>query len=102
MLRIHSVDEQLAVFQERSSALEVAGGGQAVEKWLRYYATSRKVEGSKRNEVDELLSIYLILPAALSPGVYSASKRNEYRKQRNNVSGKQSVAARRADNFDAI
>jgi hypothetical protein len=32
-------------------------------------------------------SIYLILPAALGPGVYTASNRNEYQKQRNNVSG---------------
>jgi hypothetical protein len=32
--------------------------------------------------------IYLILPAALGPGVYSASDRNEYQKQKNNnVSG---------------
>jgi hypothetical protein len=31
--------------------------------------------------------IYLILPAALGPGVYSASNRNEYQKQKNNVSG---------------
>jgi hypothetical protein len=32
-------------------------------------------------------SIYLILPAALGPEVYSASKRNEYQKQKNSVSG---------------
>jgi hypothetical protein len=32
-------------------------------------------------------SIYLILPAALALGVYSAPKRNEYQKQKNNVSG---------------
>jgi hypothetical protein len=31
--------------------------------------------------------MYLILPAALGPGVYSASKRNENQKQKNNVSG---------------
>jgi hypothetical protein len=31
--------------------------------------------------------IYLILAAALGPGVYSASNRNEYKKQKNNVSG---------------
>jgi hypothetical protein len=36
-------------------------------------------------------TIYLILPAALGPGVYF-SKRNEYQKQKNNVSGEQSVA----------
>jgi hypothetical protein len=34
-------------------------------------------------------SHYLILPAALGLGVYSASNRNEYQKQKNNnVSGK--------------
>jgi hypothetical protein len=31
--------------------------------------------------------IYLIVPAALGPGVYSAFNRNEYQKQKNNVSG---------------
>jgi hypothetical protein len=37
-------------------------------------------------------SIYLILPAALGPAIYSASKRNEYQKQKYNVSGEQSLA----------
>jgi hypothetical protein len=37
-------------------------------------------------------SIYLILPSALDPGVYSASNRNEYQKQKTNVSGGWSVA----------
>jgi hypothetical protein len=32
-------------------------------------------------------SIYLFLPAALGPGVYSACNSNEYQKQKNNVSG---------------
>jgi hypothetical protein len=32
-------------------------------------------------------STYLILPSALGPGVYSSSNRNEYQKQKNNVSG---------------
>jgi hypothetical protein len=45
-----------------------------------------KVAGSSPGEVIELFSIYLILPAALGPGVYSASNRNEYRKQKKNVS----------------
>jgi hypothetical protein len=31
-------------------------------------------------------SIYLILPAALGPAVYSISNKNEYQKQKNNVS----------------
>jgi hypothetical protein len=36
--------------------------------------------------------MYLILPAALSPGVYSAFNRNEYHKQKNNISGEYSAA----------
>jgi hypothetical protein len=35
---------------------------------------------------DFFFSIYLILPAALGPGVYWASDRNEYQKQETNVS----------------
>jgi hypothetical protein len=42
--------------------------------------------------MNELSSIYLILPAELGPGVYSASNRNENQKQKNNVSGEQSAA----------
>jgi hypothetical protein len=37
--------------------------------------------------VERICSIYLILLAALGPGVYSAFNRNEYQKQKNNVSG---------------
>jgi hypothetical protein len=33
-----------------------------------------------------IISIYLILPAALGYGVYSVANRNEYQKQKNNVS----------------
>jgi hypothetical protein len=33
-----------------------------------------------------IFSIHLILPAALDPGVYSASNRKEYEKQKNIVS----------------
>jgi hypothetical protein len=40
------------------------------------------------NEVNEFFfSIYLTLPAALGSGVYSASNRNEYQKEKNKVSG---------------
>jgi hypothetical protein len=46
------------------------------------YATSRKDAGSRPDEVN--FSIYLILPVALGPGVYSASNRNEYQKHKNN------------------
>jgi hypothetical protein len=36
--------------------------------------------GFETNEVNDLFPIYLILPVALSPGVHSASSRNEYQK----------------------
>jgi hypothetical protein len=49
------------------------------------------LEGSKVavSILDEVIfKIYLILPAALGPGVYSASNRNEYQEHKNNnVSG---------------
>jgi hypothetical protein len=60
--------------------------GHAVTQWLRHYATSRKVAGSRPDEVNAFFSIPLILVAALGPGVYSASNGNEYQKQKN-VSG---------------
>jgi hypothetical protein len=61
--------------------------GHAVVPSLRHYATSWKVTGSISDEVNEFFSIYLIIPAALGSGVDSASNRNEYQKQKNNVSG---------------
>jgi hypothetical protein len=60
--------------------------GQAVAYWLRHYASNWKVTGSIQDEV--IFLMYLILPAALGPGVYSASNTNEYQKHKNNnVSG---------------
>jgi hypothetical protein len=43
--------------------------------------------GSRLDEVNEFFSIYLILPAALDPGVYSVSNKNEYQKQKSNICG---------------
>jgi hypothetical protein len=51
------------------------------------YARSQKVLGSRPDEVNELFSMYLILLATLGPEVHSASNRNEYQKQTNNVFG---------------
>jgi hypothetical protein len=60
--------------------------GTIYRNWLRHYYTSRKVACSRPNEVN--FYTYLILPAALGPGVYSASNRNEYQKHKNkNVFG---------------
>jgi hypothetical protein len=50
------------------------GGGQAK------LSTSQNVAGSSPNEVNKFFSTYLILPAALGPGIHSASNRNEYQK----------------------
>jgi hypothetical protein len=38
------------------------------------------------NLLGDNIDNYLILPAALGPGVYSESNRNEYQKHKNNVS----------------
>jgi hypothetical protein len=53
---------------------------------VRHYATSCKVVGSSPDEVD-YFSIYLILPAALCPGVDSASNRNEYQESSWGIKG---------------
>jgi hypothetical protein len=47
-------------------------------------------------------SVYLILPAALGPAVYSACNRNEYQKQGNNVPGRKARPVRRADSLATI
>jgi hypothetical protein len=49
-----------------------------------------------------IFSIYLILSAALVPGVYSASNRNEYQKQKIMFPGSRVRPVRKADNFAAI
>jgi hypothetical protein len=64
------------------------GGGEArgsvVVKALCYKSEGR---GFDFQWDERIFSICLILPAALGPGVHSASNRNEYEKQKNNVSG---------------
>jgi hypothetical protein len=42
--------------------------------------------------VNEYFLIYLILPAAIGPGVRSACNRYEYHTKKNNVSGEKSAA----------
>jgi hypothetical protein len=61
---------------------DVGARGSIVVKALCYKPEGRGFEA----RWDEwFLSSYLILPAALGPGVYSASNRNEYQKHKNNV-----------------
>jgi hypothetical protein len=58
--------------------------GNIVTEALGYKPEGRGFE----TRCGELISsIYLILPAILGPGVYSACNRNEYQKQKINVSG---------------
>jgi hypothetical protein len=49
-------------------------------------AVVKVLGGSRPDEANEFFSIYLFLPAALGLEVYSASNRNGYQKQSNNVS----------------
>jgi hypothetical protein len=56
-----------------------------VVKALYYKPVGRGFETQEVN--DFFFSFYLFLPAALGPGVYSASNRNEYQEQTNNFSG---------------
>jgi hypothetical protein len=61
--------------------------GSVVVKALCY-----KPEGRSSISDEVNLEIYLIIPASLGPGVYSASNRNEYQKHKNNnVYGKYSA-----------
>jgi hypothetical protein len=46
--------------------------------------------------------IYLIIPASLSPGDYSAPNINEYQKQEINVSGGNARLVRKVDNCSKI
>jgi hypothetical protein len=54
---------------------------------VRHYASSQEVADSRPDEVNEFFSIYLIL-ATISPGLYQASNKNKYQKQKNNVYGR--------------
>jgi hypothetical protein len=51
---------------------------QCIFNEIRVIFYNSKVAGSIPDEVN--FKIYLILPAALGPGVYSAFNRNEYQK----------------------
>jgi hypothetical protein len=61
-------------------------GGENSSTVVKDYTISWKVAGSRPDEVNEFFSMYLILPTALGPGVYSAANRHVYQKQKNNVS----------------
>jgi hypothetical protein len=70
--------------------------GSIVVKALFY---KPKVAGSRLDAVNELFSNYLVLLAALGPGIYSASNKNEYQQIFLWSNG---WPVRRADNLTAI
>jgi hypothetical protein len=78
-------------FNNHPASLPILGNS-LFSSCLRHYATSRKIVRSSPDWVIDFFSFYLILPAALGPGVHSAYNRNEYQKQNINVSGKYSAA----------
>jgi hypothetical protein len=85
-----------------SSSWNIAGWGHAVAWWLRHFATSRKVAGSRSDEVNDFFSTHLIIPAALGPGVYSASNRMSTRSRKIMFLGSRARPVRRADDLTAI
>jgi hypothetical protein len=58
--------------------------GSVVDEALGYKPEGRR---STTRWGEWIFSIRLIFPAALSPGVYSGSNRNEYQKQKNVLGG---------------
>jgi hypothetical protein len=88
------------VLQSRLHPVASVGGFPSTQRYYRRFllfiihltavncVTSRKVTGSRPDNVNFfLVAIYLVLPATLGPRVHSASNRNGYQKQKNNVSG---------------
>jgi hypothetical protein len=61
--------------------IRIKGPGSVVVKALCYKPEGREFQ----TRLGEWFSMYLILPAALDPGVYSASNRNEYQKQKKKI-----------------
>jgi hypothetical protein len=77
-----------------------AARGSVVVKALCYKPEGRGFD----TRWGDFFKIYLILPAALGPRVYSASNRNECQKQKNKIMflGSKVRLVGKADNFSAI
>jgi hypothetical protein len=61
--------------------------GHAISYWLRFCAINRKVAGSRPYEVNEFPFFNVPNPPGFTrPWGHSASNRNEYQKEKNNVS----------------
>jgi hypothetical protein len=70
---------------------------------LRNYSTGWKVAGLRPDKTNAIFfSIYLILPSALGPRVYSAPNKNEYQKQKIVFLESRDRPVRMSDNLTAI
>jgi hypothetical protein len=70
-------------FLHCTAITEVCTTRHAVPQWLRHKATSRKVAGSRPDELNYFVFKFTkILSPALGPAVHSASNRNEYQEQK--------------------
>jgi hypothetical protein len=72
-----------------NSKFEFRARGSVVVKAI---CCKQEGRGSETRRGEWSSTIYQILPATLGPVVYSASNKNEYQKQKNNVSGEYSAA----------
>jgi hypothetical protein len=73
-------------------------GGSVVFEALWYKSEGRWFE----TRWGDFFSIDLILPAALGPGFYSTSNRNEYQKQKEMFLGSRARLVSKADHLTAI
>jgi hypothetical protein len=81
----------------------MAAAGHPVAQWLRHDATSRKATLSMHDELNDFfLSIYVILPAAVGPAVYSAFNRSECRDKIKMFTRSRALPAGEADNLTPI
>jgi hypothetical protein len=80
------------------NAPETSARGSVVVKALGLRPEGRGFE-ARWAELFFFFSIYIILPVALGPGVYSDSDRSEYRKHKKKILGSK---VRGADNLTAI
>jgi hypothetical protein len=76
---------------------------QCIGKYFRLFHTLQAGRSRVRYSTRSLVSsIYTILLAALDPGAYSASNRNEYQKQEKMFLGSRGRPVRETDNLTAI
>jgi hypothetical protein len=62
-------------------------GGTRKRSWSKHYTASRKVAGSSPDGIVEISQFTQTFRPHCGPEIYSASNRNEYQNQKNNVSG---------------